>query len=63
MGRNNQSGEVVDDAAWTRFLEDAVTPRFPDGLTVLDGQRPVAGLGGTGAEGTFQVAGDIGSTG
>ncbi len=37
MGRSNQSGEVVDDAAWSAILEDAVTPRFPDGLTVLDG--------------------------
>ena len=26
---------VVDDAEWTRFLDDWVTPRFPDGLTVL----------------------------
>ena len=38
MGRSNQSGEVVDDAAWAKFLEDTVTPRFPDGLTVLDAQ-------------------------
>ena len=38
MGRSNQSGEVVDDAAWAAFLEDTVTPRFPDGLTVLDAQ-------------------------
>ena len=36
MGRSNQTGEVVDDAAWAMFLEDTVTPRFPDGLTVLD---------------------------
>ena len=36
MGRGNQSGEVVDDAAWDAFLADTVTPRFPDGLTVLD---------------------------
>ena len=36
MGRSNQDGEVVDDAAWDVFLEDTVTPRFPDGLTVLD---------------------------
>ena len=36
MGRSNQDGEVVDDAAWDAFLEDTVTPRFPDGLTVLD---------------------------
>ena len=34
MGRSNQSGEVVDDAAWATFLEDTVTPLFPDGLTV-----------------------------
>ena len=25
-------------AAWRRFLADVVTPRFPDGLTVLDGR-------------------------
>ena len=36
MGRSNQSGEVVDDAAWAMFLEDTVTPRFPDGLTAFD---------------------------
>ena len=36
MGRSNQTGEVVDDAAWAMFLEDTVTPRFPDGLTVYD---------------------------
>ncbi len=38
MGRSNASGEVVDDVAWDAFLEDSVTPRFPDGLTVLDGR-------------------------
>ena len=37
MGRGGPDGEVVDDAAWETFLEDSVTPRFPDGLTVLDG--------------------------
>ena len=36
MGRSTQDGEVVDDAAWDAFLADTVTPRFPDGLTVLD---------------------------
>lgn len=36
MGRSNQTGEVVDDAAWATFLGDTVTPRFPDGLTVFD---------------------------
>ncbi len=36
MGRSDHSGEVVDDDAWDAFLRDTVTPRFPDGLTVLD---------------------------
>ena len=36
MGRSNQTGEVVDDAAWATFLGDTVTPRFPDGLTTYD---------------------------
>ena len=38
MGRSDSSGEVVDDAAWDAFLRDTVTPRFPDGLSVLDAQ-------------------------
>lgn len=47
MGRGDGDVEVVDDAAWAAFLADVVTPRFPDGLTVLDasGQwRNSAGL-------------------
>ena len=47
MGRSGPDGEVVDDAAWESFLEDAVTARFPDGLTVLDARgqwRDSAGL-------------------
>ena len=27
---------MVSDAAWRAFLANEVTPRFPDGLTVLD---------------------------
>ena len=27
----------MPDAAWTRFLAEEITPRFADGLTVLDG--------------------------
>ena len=38
MGRSGPDEEVVDDAAWDTFLADTVTPRFPDGLTVLDGR-------------------------
>ncbi len=36
MGRSGPGGEVVTDQAWDAFLGDTVTPRFPDGLTVLD---------------------------
>ena len=28
---------LVDEAGFARFLDTSVTPRFPDGLTVLDG--------------------------
>ena len=38
MGRSGPGGEVVSDQAWDAFLGDTVTPRFPDGLTVLDAQ-------------------------
>ena len=37
LGRSTRTGEVVDDSAWDSFLQDTVTPRFPDGLTVIDG--------------------------
>jgi len=36
VGNEDGSG-VIDDAQWRAFLDDVVTPRFPDGLTVLDG--------------------------
>ncbi len=37
MGRSSSDGDVVTDEEWDGFLSDTVTPRFPDGLTVLDG--------------------------
>ena len=37
FGRSNADGEVVSDEAWTAFLADTITPRFPNGLTVVDG--------------------------
>jgi hypothetical protein len=36
FGRNAAGREVVTEEAWTRFLDEVVTPAFPDGLTVLD---------------------------
>ena len=37
FGRSLSDGSVVTDAEWAKFLNDVVTPRFPDGFTVLDG--------------------------
>jgi hypothetical protein len=47
FGRNAGGAEVVSDAAWTRFLDEVVTPAFPDGLTVLDGAGQWRGRTGT----------------
>ena len=38
FGRNSGGEEVVSDAEWRVFVRDVVTPHFPDGLTVLDGE-------------------------
>ena len=40
FGRDIPGGGTVSDADWASFLEEVVTPRFPDGLTVwrADGQ-------------------------
>ena len=36
FGRSKGAVEVVTDTAWREFLAGEITPRFPDGLTVLD---------------------------
>lgn len=36
FGRSQGEVEVVSEEAWHAFLAEEVTPRFPDGLTVLD---------------------------
>lgn len=36
FGRDAGGREVVSDADWARFIDEVVTPAFPDGLTVLD---------------------------
>ena len=36
FGRNIGNRLGVSQAQWTRFLDREITPRFPDGLTVLD---------------------------
>ena len=44
MGRGVDGVELVSDDDWEAFLADTITPRFPDGLSVID----VAGQGGSG---------------
>lgn len=46
FGRNTGGAEGVDDAAWARFMNEVVTPAFPDGLTVLDGAGQWRGRAG-----------------
>jgi hypothetical protein len=36
FGRNIRGHVGVGDAAWAKFLAREITPRFPDGLTVVD---------------------------
>jgi hypothetical protein len=38
FGMSRPKGGVVSEDQWQAFLKDEVTPRFPDGLTVLDGR-------------------------
>lgn len=38
FGRDRLAGGEVSDAEWAAFLTEVVTPRFPDGLSVLDVQ-------------------------
>lgn len=38
FGREKGDGSEVSEQEWQDFLADEVTPRFPDGLTVLDGR-------------------------
>ncbi|WP_342643556.1 DUF3574 domain-containing protein [Rhodoligotrophos ferricapiens] len=35
FGLRSKDGAGVSEQAWARFLSEVVTPRFPDGLTVL----------------------------
>lgn len=38
FGRDKNDGTQVSDEEWSKFLDEFVTPRFPDGLTVLEGK-------------------------
>lgn len=36
FGRNKPKGGTVSEADWQAFVDEVVTPKFPDGLTILD---------------------------
>ncbi|WP_376094224.1 DUF3574 domain-containing protein [Roseomonas sp. CCTCC AB2023176] len=46
FGRNAGGVLRVSDADWTAFLAEEATPRFPDGLTVMDAQGQWRGRDG-----------------
>jgi hypothetical protein len=47
FGRNIPGGGTVTDSAWSVFLREVVTPRFPAGLTVFRAEGQWRGDDGT----------------
>jgi hypothetical protein len=47
LGRRTEGAVAVTDADLRRFVDRQITPRFPDGLTVLDGGRQWQGAENT----------------
>ena len=47
FGRNIPSGGTVSESDWQKFADEVVTPRFPDGLTVLDADGQWRGKDGS----------------
>ena len=37
FGLSMHDGSTISDAVWQGFVDDTITPRFPDGFTILDG--------------------------
>jgi hypothetical protein len=46
FGSNKPDGTVVSEAEFARFLDQEITPRFPDGLTLLTGLGQFRGSSG-----------------
>ena len=46
FGRNVTGAHGVSDADWRAFVDAEITPRFPDGLTVLDAAGQWRGASG-----------------
>lgn len=50
LGPADESGKGISASAWRAFLDKEVTPRFPDGLSVIDVYGQWQGRGETGPE-------------
>jgi hypothetical protein len=37
FGLNKEHGGIISDGEWKQFVDEMITPRFPDGFTVIDG--------------------------
>jgi len=46
FGRNDGDRLAVSDEDWRRFIDEVVTPRYPDGLSVMDVQGQWRAPGG-----------------
>lgn len=46
FGRTMPGGAQVSDMQWNEFLRSVITPRFPDGLTVIDAYGQSGSKGG-----------------
>ena len=42
FGRDKNDGTQVSDEEWSKFLDEIVTPKFPDGLTVFGRKRAIS---------------------
>jgi len=47
FGRNIPTGGTVSESDWQKFVDEVITPRFPDGLTVLDADGQWRGKDGS----------------
>ena len=47
FGRNEGQRLAVSEEDWRRFVDEVITPRFPDGLSVMDLQGQWRAPGGT----------------
>ena len=52
FGRDKPGGGEVSDTEWAAFLNDTATPRFPDGLSVLNVEGQSRGASGVSRERT-----------